>query len=151
MLSLPLPSEEFTYRVLPFQLHKNIGITLLILLLMLLYIRIRNRPVPDVTVKQSPLPLKLAIIDHALLYLLIGACCISGYLSSSFSGWDTSFWLLLNLPGWGYEDDGLNMLYSDIHLWTCWALLAVIAVHISAALYHGFSNDGVIKRMSPFD
>jgi len=30
MLSLPLPSEEFTYRELPFQLHKNIGITLFV-------------------------------------------------------------------------------------------------------------------------
>lgn len=25
MLSLPLPSEDFTYRQLPFQLHKNVG------------------------------------------------------------------------------------------------------------------------------
>ena len=28
MLSLPLPSDTIGFRVLPFQLHKNIGITL---------------------------------------------------------------------------------------------------------------------------
>lgn len=94
---------------------------------------------------------RLAIADHVLLYGLIAACCISGYMSSSYSGWDTSLWWLVDLPAWGYENDGLNILYSDIHLWTCWALLAVLAIHISAALYHGFRSDGVLKRMTSFD
>ena len=151
MLALPLPSSDFTYRVLPFQLHKNVGITLFIILLMLLYIRLKHPPEPDVTLRSKPLQRKLAIADHVLLYGLIAACCLSGYMSSSYSGWETSFWWLVNLPGWGQENDELNILYSDIHLWTCWALLALIAVHISAALYHGFCNDGVIKRMTPFD
>ncbi len=31
------------------------------------------------------------------------------------------------------------MFYSDVHLWTCWVLLAVVAVHISEALYHADS------------
>lgn len=151
MLALPLPSDEFTYRVLPFQLHKNVGITLFILLAMLLYIRLRHRPEPDITLRNKPGQRKLATVDHIMLYFLIAACCISGYMSSSYSGWETSFWWLVDLPGWGYEDDGLNILYSDIHLWTCWALLAVMAMHISAALYHGFCNDGVLKRMTSFD
>ena len=151
MLALPLPSDEFTYRVIPFQLHKNVGMTLFIILTMLLYIRLKHRPEPDVSLSNKPVQRKLAIADHVLLYGLIAACCISGYMSSSYSGWDTSFWWIVNLPSWGYEDDRLNIFYSDIHLWACWALLAVMAIHISAALYHGFSNDGVIKRMTSFD
>jgi hypothetical protein len=47
----------------------------------------------------------------------------------------------------GWEDEELNIFYSNIHLWTCWALLALLAVHISGALYHGFRNDGVVGRM----
>lgn len=151
MLALPLPSENFTYRVLPFQLHKNVGMTLFILLGMLFYIRLRHRPGPDVTMNNKPMQRRLAIADHVLLYGLIAACCISGYMSSSYSGWDTSLWWLVDLPAWGYENDGLNILYSDIHLWTCWALLAVLAIHISAALYHGFRSDGALKRMTSFD
>jgi len=145
MLSLPLPSEVYTYRELPFQLHKNIGITLLFALFILLYLGIKYRSTTQA--KLPALQRKLARLDHIILYLLISACCLSGYLSSSFSGWDTTVWWLVNLPAWGAENDALNILFSDIHLWTCWALLAVLSIHISAALYHAFASDGAIARM----
>ena len=90
---------------------------------------------------------RLASLDHLLTYFLIIACCISGYLSSSFSGWETTLWWLVDLPAWSEENDDLNIFFSDIHLWTCWALLAVVAVHIGAALYHAFKNDDVIDKM----
>ena len=90
---------------------------------------------------------KLAALDHVLTYFLITACCLSGYLSSSFSGWETTWWWLVNLPTWSAENDELNILFSDIHMWTCWALLAVIALHIGAALYHTFRNDEAIIKM----
>ena len=90
---------------------------------------------------------RLASIDHVVLYVLVVAVCISGYLSSSYSGWGTRLWWLVDLPHWGHENEELNILYSDIHLWTCWALLAVVAVHISGAVYHAFRNDGIVRRM----
>ena len=78
---------------------------------------------------------------------LFFSVCLSGYLSSSYSGWGTTLWWLVELPDWGYENDELNELYSEVHLWTCWALLAVILVHISAAVYHTFRQDGIADRM----
>ncbi len=41
----------------------------------------------------------------------------------------------------------MNELFSDIHLWAAWGLLAVVAVHISGAIYHAFLNDGIVRRM----
>ena len=148
MLSLPLPSDEYTYRVIPFQLHKNIGITLFFAMVLLAYLGIKHRSTKNEQL--SNWHRKLARIDHIILYLLIFACCVSGYLSSSFSGWDTTVWWLVNLPAWGEENDALNILFSDIHLWTCWGLLAVLSVHISAAIFHAFANDGAIARMFRF-
>ena len=145
MLALPLPSEEFRFREFPFQLHKNIGITLVFLLALLLIVRLKQRPSP--LQLQKPWMRRLALIDHVALYVLIVAVCVSGYLSSSYSGWGTTLWWAIDLPNWGYENEELNVLYSDIHLWTCWALLAVIAVHISGAVYHAFRNDGIVRRM----
>ena len=145
MLALPLPSESFTYRELPFQLHKNIGITVLILVIVMITMRIKskmNKP----QLARTRLE-KLADLDHVLTYFLITACCLSGYLSSSFSGWETTWWWLVNFPTWSEEDEVLNILFSDIHMWTCWALLAVIALHIGAALYHTFRNDEAIIKM----
>jgi cytochrome b561 len=150
MLALPLPSDDFTYRAFPFQLHKNIGMTLVMLLLVLLYVRFRRRPNAEKSGAMQPWMRKLAIVDHVTLYSLIFAVCLSGYLSSSYSGWGTTLWWLIELPNWGYEDEELNMFYSDVHLWTCWALLVAVAVHLSGALYHAFCNDGVVRRMLRF-
>ncbi|MBA2490853.1 MAG: cytochrome b/b6 domain-containing protein [Gammaproteobacteria bacterium] len=148
MLALPLPSDALTYREFPFQLHKNLGLTLLVLLALLLYVRFRHRPAPEATQAMRPWMRMLAIVDHVILYGLITAICLSGYLSSAYSGWDTELWWLVEIPNWGYEEnEELNMFYSDVHLWTCWALLGVVAAHISGALYHAFRNDGVVRRM----
>lgn len=145
MLALPLPSEEFRFREFPFQLHKNIGITLVVLLALLLFVRLKHRPSPPPL--QSSWMRRLALIDHVALYVLIVAVCVSGYLSSSYSGWGTTLWWTIDLPHWGYENEELNIFYSDIHLWTCWALLAVMSVHIAGAVYHAFRNDGIVRRM----
>ncbi len=98
MLSLPLPSAEFTYRVLPFQLHKNIGLTLLLITVTMAAIRIANGS--NRHLHYPSRMQKLAALDHLIMYLLLAACCLSGYLSSSYSGWETSFWWILNLPAW---------------------------------------------------
>jgi cytochrome b561 len=50
-------------------------------------------------------------------------------------------------PLLGYEDEDLNQLYSDLHLWTCWGLLLAMAAHIGAALLHAVRNDGVLRRI----
>lgn len=147
MLALPFPSADFKYRVLPFQLHKNLGITIVFILAVLLYVRLKYRPAPEAYLAERPWMRRLAVVDHVLLYILILACCISGYISSSYSGWTTTLWWVVELPDWGYENEALNIFYSDIHLWTCWALLALISVHVSGAVYHAFRNDGVVRRM----
>ena len=145
MLSLPLPSEDFTYRHLPFQMHKNVGITIMVMVVAMVAVRIVKKR-KQLQIKKSRLE-RLASLDHLLTYFLIIACCISGYLSSSFSGWETTLWWLVDLPAWSEANADLNIFFSDIHLWTCWALLAVVAVHIGAALYHAFKNDDVIDKM----
>jgi cytochrome b561 len=147
MLGLPLASKEWRFREIPFQLHKNIGITLVALIIILLYVRFRHRPQPSLDQVLPPRMSKLAVFDHVILYVLIIACCVSGYMSSSYSGWGTVLWWAVELPYWGHENEALNIFWSDVHLWTCWMLLAVVAVHISGALYHAFRNDGVIRRM----
>lgn len=145
MLSLPLPSENTTFRVLPFQLHKNIGITLFLLLLVMLcsFIFRGIKAFAAGNFKQKA----LAQLGHGLMYFLLLFCCVTGYLSSSFSGWGTEFWWLLDLPAWAQENDDLNALFSDMHLWSCWLLLLLIGIHVAAALNHALKNDGVIDSM----
>jgi cytochrome b561 len=143
MMALPLPSKVFTYRAFPFQLHKNVGLTVVVLVLVLLYARLQYL----ITVRNRSRLRGLSLVQHVLLYVLVLACSISGYLSSAYSGWATRVWWLFDLPNWGGDNDQLNIFYSEIHSWTTYALLAVIAVHIGNAVYHAFRNDGVVRRM----
>tara|TARA_R110002073_G_scaffold267697_2_gene430958 strand:- start:627 stop:1196 length:570 start_codon:yes stop_codon:yes gene_type:complete len=145
MLSLPLPSDEFTYREIPFQLHKNIGITLLVAVIFMASRRVVFL-LREIKAQESWLQ-RLAAWDHLLLYLLLVICCLSGYMSSSYSGWATRFWWLVDLPLWSAENDRLNILFSDIHMFSCWALLVLLMLHIGAAIYHALGNDGAIDKM----
>jgi cytochrome b561 len=147
MLALPLPSAEFRYREFPFQLHKNLGITVMLLLFAMALIRIARGQALAAVAAESETMRRLRIAGHVALYVLIFAVCITGYMSSSFSGWGTTFWWLVDLPYWGREDEELNQLFSDLHLWACWALLLAMAAHIGAALLHAFRNDGVVRRI----
>ncbi|MCG8324831.1 MAG: cytochrome b [Thiotrichales bacterium] len=147
MLSLPLSSKDYAYRNFPFQLHKNIGITLTFVLLILLYVRYRHRPKKIDAPEMTPWMHFLAAVDHVLLYVLVFACCLSGYISSAYSGWSTTLWWTVELPDWGERNKELNTLFSDIHMWITWLLLALVAVHISGAIYHAFRHDGVVRRM----
>lgn len=144
MLALPLPGDEITFREIPFQLHKNVGITLVALLAMLISYRIRIQTKKQTAAKSPGWMTLGARIDYYGLYTLIVFCVVTGYLSSSYSGWSTRLWWLVDLPQWADENDELNLFFSDLHLWSCWGLLLFMVIHISAALFHGFSDDGAL-------
>jgi cytochrome b561 len=146
MMALPLPSKIFTYRAYPFQLHKNVGITMVLLVLVMLYARLAYVRATRAAGTALRLPVS-AVVQDVLLYGLVLVCALSGYLSSVYSGWPTRFWWLVNLPNWGYDNDVLNDLYADIHTWTSYGLIAIIAVHIGFATYAAFRNEGFVRRM----
>lgn len=147
MLALPLPSDAFRFREFPFQLHKNLGITIALLLLAMALVRIVRGRVLAAVDSETPGMRRLRVGGHVVLYLTLFAVCATGFMSSTYSGWATTWWWLVELPYWGREDEALNQLYSDLHLWSCWALLVAMAAHIGAALFHAFSNDGVVRRI----
>jgi len=147
MLALPLPSDVFRYREFPFQLHKNLGITIMLLLIAVALIRAVRRQALAAIPAETDAMHRLRLIGHVALYVLIFAVCITGYMSSSYSGWATTWWWLIEFPYWGHENEELNQLYSDLHLVACWGLLIAMAAHIAAALSHAFRNDGVVRRI----
>jgi cytochrome b561 len=147
MLALPLPSEDFRFREFPFQLHKNLGITIMLLLVAMALIRILRRQALAAVPDESSLARQLRLSGHVALYVLIFAVCVTGFMSSTYSGWTTTYWWLYDLPYWGHENEELNQLYSDLHFWSCWGLLLAMAAHIGAALLHAFRDDGIVRRI----
>ena len=86
-------------------------------------------------------------MSHAALYMLLVAQPLVGYLGSVWSGYPVKFFGVV-LPAWGTKDVALKDLMSQTHQVLAFVLIAVIAVHIAAALRHALSRDGVMQRMT---
>ncbi len=147
MMGLPLPSPDLQFRALPFQLHKNIGLTLAIFLLTLLYVRLKYRPAPPGDRKTGSQVHLLAVVTHVLIYLSVFALCVTGYLASAHTRWDTVFWWMIRFPRIAAPNEELNELWSDLHIYSSWLLLGLVAVHVTGAIYHSCRKDGVVRRM----
>jgi cytochrome b561 len=132
-----------------YNLHKSIGI----LILMLMILRIINRfvvgsPAPEPSLKRWERAVSSAV--HGLLYVLLVAMGIVGWVANSAYGAPTPFFGLFELPALVGKNEALSERLFFIHRWTGFAVAALAAMHIAAALQHYFiRGDGVLQRMLP--
>ena len=84
---------------------------------------------------------------HWLLYALVLATTMTGWVFVSFRGWALSYFFLIRLPMLASESasgDGWHQIME-------WSLLVVIGVHIAAAMGHMvIYRDRVMQRMLPW-
>lgn len=140
------------------QIHKSIGLTVLVLSLLRLGWRLIN-PVPPLPRGMSPVMRVLAHISHFTLYFLMIVIPFTGWLlvSASPLGNPTNYFGLFswpNLPFFtGMTREALHPireLFGNTHVLLAWSSIALIAIHIGAALYHHLlRRDDVLKRMLP--
>ena len=130
-----------------FNIHKTNGIVIFLLALVRLGWR-WSHPVP---VLPSDLPLwqrRTARTTHALLYLLLFAMPISGFLYTAMGGFPVPFFMVYDLGPLVPENDALAELFQTTHLTLQWALYAVVLLHVAGALQHHFvRKDGILRRM----
>jgi cytochrome b561 len=87
---------------------------------------------------------------HGLLYLLMFAIPVSGYLYSLAAGVPVVYLGLFPLPVFMAPNPELKPLLKLAHYWLNMALLAAFCLHVLAALKHHFiDRDGILKRMLP--
>lgn len=142
------------------QLHKSLGITILALSVLRLGWRLIN-PQPPLPEGMSALERFGARATHWLFYILMIGIPLSGWAYVSASPYSdmikTKIWGVLELPNLPFlatvEDrEALAERIEDVHgLMGYWPLLALVALHVLAALKHHFWNrDNVLTRMLPF-
>ncbi len=137
-----------------FQTHKSWGFTVFVLALLRIVWRFFN-PTPALPDHMSGLERLAAHGGHWALYILMFALPLSGWLMSSASplqdlyGIKNMVFGLFEMPDPLVPGDGdIEELFSDIHYWCAWALAAVLAGHVGAALKHHLVNkDNVLRRM----
>ena len=134
------------------QWHKSFGILILSLTALRLIWRSVS-PTPSLPRTMSGLERRLAALSHILLYGLLFAMPLVGWLmiSSSTRAIPTVIFGLFTLPRLIGPDAALHEFFENLHLALAILFMIVIFVHIAAALKHHFINkDDVLKRMLPF-
>lgn len=134
-------------RVKTYNYHKWVGVTVLGLALV--------RVVWSATHKSPPLPAMprwqviAARAGHGVLYLLMLAVPLAGWIYSNYSGYPVVYLGKLPLPDLVGRDRALAEQWEEVHEVLATLLAAVVAVHVLAALYHQFIvKDGLLRRMT---
>jgi cytochrome b561 len=139
-----IPKQPPGLRADAFNLHKSVGLALLALALLRLGWRLAHRP-PAL----PPMPRwqrVAARANHAILYAMMFALPLSGYLGSVFSGYPIR-WFGIALPAWGWDDPVLKLWMSSVHLATGWVLAACTCLHVAGTVKHALAGDRVFARM----
>ncbi|HEX5801432.1 MAG TPA: cytochrome b/b6 domain-containing protein [Azospira sp.] len=145
MVELPKGAE----RSAAYALHKSLGIVALGLVLLRLVVRrLAPPPAPLAAGPEAGREAALARAAHRLLYVLLLVLPLAGYLASSFTPYAMKFFGI-ELPRLGWPDEALNALFKRVHWVAGWALVALLALHIAAALRHALRGDGTLSRMLP--
>jgi cytochrome b561 len=108
-------------------------------------------PVPDLTTETRPWERALAKLSHLLLYGLIFALPVSGWLMSSAKNFPVSWFKLVQLPDLVAPDEQLFQQMRDLHHVLFAVLVVVALLHVAGALKHHFiDRNDVLRRMLPF-
>lgn len=140
-----LPNTPFKIEL--FNLHKSIGVTILALAVIRLAWRLTN-PVPAVPPDLPRWEHWAAGASHAGLYAVIFAQPVTGLVFSLYTSFPSLIW------GWKLPDPGAVKAVEDAfhaaHFYISWIILALVAVHVLAALrHHVVLGNDVLRRMVP--
>ncbi|WP_236898133.1 cytochrome b [Devosia sp. SL43] len=132
-----------------FIFHKNIGVVLLLLVAVRLAYRLLNPP-PPLPDSIPHLQRNIAEATHWLLYGLLLAMAISGFIRVAAGGFPLEAFDRFGVRNLVPRSDSLANTAKQLHALLRFPLIALIALHIGAALYHGLiKRDGIAKRMMP--
>jgi len=132
-----------------YNFHKTFGVIVLGLMTLRLIVRlVRGRPE-----YQPPLPRFNRIASeavHGLLYVALLAQPMLGWAATAAGGFPVEFFNM-KLPALLGKDEALSKILFTLHAGVGWLILALIGLHVGAALMHAYvKRDAIMQRMSLF-
>lgn len=129
--------------------HKWTGVSLFALALLRLAWRAAHAP-PALPAHMGAVERLAAHAGHGMLYLLMLAIPLSGWLMSSAKGFQTVWFGVLPIPDLIARDREVGDVLQTVHMSLNLALIVVLLGHVGAALAHHFvRRDEVLARMLP--
>ncbi|MFN3984460.1 MAG: cytochrome b [Rhodocyclaceae bacterium] len=145
MVDLPLSPTKLKY----YSWHKWAGVTLFLLVLLRLTWRLTHAA-PPLPAGMPGWQKAAASAAHWVLYALMLAIPLSGWLMSSAKGIPTVWFGVLPLPDLVAKDVALGDALQLVHKILNYSLAGVVVLHAAAALKHHFvDKDDVLVRMLP--
>jgi len=129
-------------------LHKSVGMTILALTAARLVWRAIHPP--PAAAHWATWESMAAKVSHWLLYLVMLAMPLSGYLMSAGRGRAIPYFGLFDVPLLAPATDAIWRIGATVHAVGHWALYGLVALHIAAAVWHvAIRRDGTLDRMLP--
>jgi len=138
------------FKIQVYALHKSFGLTVLALTFIRLLWRLFST-MPEMTANTPKWQEWIAKLTHGLLYVLLFAMPISGWLYNSAAGFPLKYFGLFKLPKLSGYDPQLKQLAGDAHETFFIILALLMLVHTGAALKHHYlDKDNTLTRMLPW-
>lgn len=129
--------------------HKWAGVTIFMLMMIRCAWRVVYAPPPS-PASTPAWQRQAARATHFLLYALLIAIPLSGWLMSSAKGFQTVYLGVIPLPDLLDKHKELGELLEQVHRLLNYAMIAAVSVHTATALKHHFiDRDDVLRRMLP--
>src|SRR5258708_7097928 len=141
--------EDTSMRQFLLQAHRQLGLVVLAVVWIRIMVRL-TRKLADHSQGMGAFMRLSARAAHVLLYGLLIALPVVGWALTSAHDIPLNFLGVVHLPKLVAADSELADTLSDYHIWLAWGLLAAVAVHVAAALWHHFiRRDAVLHAMLP--
>jgi cytochrome b561 len=141
--------EDTSMRQFLLQAHRQLGLVVLVVAWFRIMARLTRRLV-DHSHGMSTIMRLAARAAHVLLYGLLIALPVVGWALTSAHDIPLNFLGVIHLPRLASADSEFADTLSDYHIWLAWGLLATVAAHAAAALWHHFiRRDAVLDAMLP--
>ncbi|KWO47934.1 cytochrome B [Burkholderia sp. MSMB1459WGS] len=132
-------------------LHKSIGVAILVLVAIRVAnrLRMRRRLPPSVNPVGTLNRLGERCV-HALLYVLMLAIPVLGWMKTNAAGHAASCFGLFSLPTLVPESRELSHWLGELHALTAYGLAALVGLHVLGAVAHRlFKSENVLPRILP--
>ena len=143
MIELNDDAVDFTY----LDLHKAFGLSVLFWTIARLINRVVTKTPAAVVMPKWQTG--MAHLTHLMLYVLLLAMPIAGWLTSMYSAEGVNFFGLVEIPAFVAENSDLADFFEKVHKDVLWTLLLVFTgLHVVGALCHQFvQKDALLSRM----